>query len=218
MVVVDISTPTPNITGQLPTPNQLTYALSTTKDSRSLFSCCSDGSVNMWDLRTLSLVKNFVGHEDSVTCCCLTPDGQKLITGSLDKSVRVWDIAEGKEHCKYMFGAQIFSLGVCPMEPIIAVGLETSIIDVRYLSNFDLNQELTAHESCVLGLKYSPSGSWFVTSGKDHKLVVWRSINCEMLFQQVEGASILSCDVSRDGRFIVTGSGEQNAHVYEVMY
>jgi WD40 repeat protein len=76
----------------------------------------------MWDLRSFQLVKTFEGHEDSVTCCCLTPDGQKLITGSLDKTVRVWDIAEGREHCKYNFPAQIFSLGVCPMEPIIAVG------------------------------------------------------------------------------------------------
>jgi groucho len=112
----------------------------------------------------------------------------------------------------------VFSLGVCPLEPIIAVGLESSTVDVRYLSNFDLNQELKVHESCVLGLKYSPNGAWFVTSGKDLKWVAWKSLDCETLFQQDENSSILSCEISRDGRFIVTGSGENNANVYEVLY
>ena len=172
----------------------------------------------MWDLKTTSLIRSFQGHEDSVTCCALTPDGQKLITGSLDKTIRVWDIGEGREHCKYQYASQIFSLGVCPMEPIISAGLESSIVDVRYLSNFDLNQELRVHESCVLGLKYAPNGTWFVSSGKDHKWVAWKSSNCETLFQQLENSSILSCDISRDGKFIVTGSGENNAYVYEVQY
>lgn len=131
----------------------------------------------------MSLVKTFTGHADSVTCCCLTPDGQKLITGSLDKTVRVWDIEQGCQHISYPFPAQVFSLGVCALEPIIAVGLENSVVDVRYLSNFDLNQQLGLHESCVLGLKYSPNGSWFVTSGKDHKWVAWKSLTCETLFQ-----------------------------------
>ncbi|KAJ3207801.1 hypothetical protein HK099_000195, partial [Clydaea vesicula] len=205
IVVCDISSVNPTITGRLQTPNQLTYALCTSKDSKVCFSCCSDGTINMWDLRTLQLKKTFEGHGDSVTCCCLTPDGQKLITGSLDKTVRVWDIKEGTEHCQYTFNSQIFSLGVCPMEPIIAAGLETSVVDVRFLSNFDMNRTLRLHDSCVLGLKYSPNGSWFVTSGKDHKWVAWRSLTCETLFQQLENSSILSCDISRDGKYVVTG-------------
>ncbi|KAJ3223348.1 hypothetical protein HK099_001270 [Clydaea vesicula] len=205
IVICDISSGNPTITGNLQTPNQLTYALCTSKDSSVCFSCCSDGSINMWDLHTLQLVKTFDGHGDSVTCCCLTPDGQKLITGSLDKTVRVWDITEGTEHCQYTFNSQIFSLGVCPMEPIIAAGLETSAVDVRFLSNFDMNRTLRLHDSCVLGLKYSPNGSWFVTSGKDHKWIAWKSLTCETLFQQLENSSILSCDISRDGKYIVTG-------------
>jgi WD40 repeat protein len=62
----------------------------------------------MWDLKGMSLVKTFMGHSDSVTCCCLTPDGQKLITGSLDQSVRVWDIAQGSLHISYPFASQVY--------------------------------------------------------------------------------------------------------------
>lgn len=37
-------------------------------------------------------------------------------------------------------------------------------------------------------------------------------------FQSKESSSVLSCDISADDRYIVTGSGDKKATVYEVMY
>lgn len=39
-----------------------------------------------------------------------------------------------------------------------------------------------------------------------------------MLFQSKESSSVLSCDISADDKYIVTGSGDKKATVYEVMY
>jgi len=36
--------------------------------------------------------------------------------------------------------------------------------------------------------------------------------------QSKETSSVLSCDVSTDDQFIVTGSGDKKATVYEVIY
>lgn len=36
--------------------------------------------------------------------------------------------------------------------------------------------------------------------------------------QSKESSSVLSCDISADDKFIVTGSGDKKATVYEVMY
>jgi WD40 repeat protein len=38
-----------------------------------------------------------VGHEDTVTSVAFSPDGQRLATGSDDKTARVWDLATGTE-------------------------------------------------------------------------------------------------------------------------
>lgn len=37
-------------------------------------------------------------------------------------------------------------------------------------------------------------------------------------FQSKESSSVLSCDISTDDKYIVTGSGDKKATVYEVMY
>ena len=37
------------------------------------------------------------GHEDGVTCVAFSADGRQIVSGSVDRSVRVWDAETGKE-------------------------------------------------------------------------------------------------------------------------
>lgn len=39
-----------------------------------------------------------------------------------------------------------------------------------------------------------------------------------VLLQSKESSSVLSCDISTDDKYIVTGSGDKKATVYEVIY
>lgn len=64
----------------------------------------------------------FEGHSDGASCVDISPDGQRLWTGSLDSSVRCWDLAEGRQVQQVDFTSQIFSLGYCPKGDWLAVG------------------------------------------------------------------------------------------------
>src|SRR5258708_28507838 len=35
------------------------------------------------------------GHADSVTCLEISPDGRYIISGSLDRTIRIWDVETG---------------------------------------------------------------------------------------------------------------------------
>ena len=39
-----------------------------------------------------------------------------------------------------------------------------------------------------------------------------------IILQMSESSSVLSCDISTDDKFIVTGSGDKKATVYEVIF
>lgn len=62
------------------------------------------------------------------------------------------------------------------------------------------------------------SGKWFVSTGKDNLLNAWRTPYGASIFQSKESSSVLSCDISADDKYIVTGSGDKKATVYEVIY
>ncbi|KAJ7412256.1 hypothetical protein WISP_98442 [Willisornis vidua] len=59
---------------------------------------------------------------------------------------------------------------------------------------------------------------WFVSTGKDNLLNAWRAPYGASIFQSKESSSVLSCDISVNDKFIVTGSGDKKATVYEVVY
>ncbi|MBN3315534.1 TLE1 protein, partial [Atractosteus spatula] len=93
----------------------------------------------------------------------------------------------------------------------------SSNVEVLHVSKPDKYQ-LHLHESCVLSLKFAYCGKWFVSTGKDNLLNSWRTPYGASIFQSKESSSVLSCDISPDDQFIVTGSGDKKATVYEVIY
>ena len=89
---------------------------------QACFSCCSDGNIAVWDLRSRDMVRLLRGHSDGASCVDISPDGTKLWTGSLDSTVRCWDLREGRQLHQHDFNSQIFSLGYSPTGDWLAVG------------------------------------------------------------------------------------------------
>jgi WD40 repeat protein len=53
--------------------------------------------VHVWDVKTGREVLALRGHADLVRCVTFSPDGQRLASGSIDKTVILWDLATGQE-------------------------------------------------------------------------------------------------------------------------
>ncbi|KAJ1407660.1 WD40/YVTN repeat-like-containing domain superfamily [Sesbania bispinosa] len=66
-----------------------------------LFSGYSDGSIKVWDFRghSASLVWDIKEHKKSVTCFSLYEPSDSLLSGSTDKTIRVWKMIQRKLEC-----------------------------------------------------------------------------------------------------------------------
>ncbi|XP_011608041.1 transducin-like enhancer protein 3 isoform X3 [Takifugu rubripes] len=217
LTIWDLASQTPRIKAELTSSAPACYALAISPDAKVCFSCCSDGNIAVWDLHNQTLVRQFQGHTDGASCIDISHDGTKLWTGGLDNTVRSWDLREGRQLQQHDFTSQIFSLGYCPTGEWLAVGMESSNVEVLHHTKPDKYQ-LHLHESCVLSLKFAYCGKWFVSTGKDNLLNAWRTPYGASIFQSKESSSVLSCDISADDKYIVTGSGDKKATVYEVIY
>ena len=63
-----------------------------TQDGRTA-ACTSDGSrIRVFDVESSECIAALSGHRDRVECLVFCPDGQCLVSGSCDRTLRIWDM------------------------------------------------------------------------------------------------------------------------------
>src|SRR5262249_46459430 len=59
-----------------------------------VYSASQDGTIKVWKKGAESAT--FAGHDDAVNALALSKDGQFLVSGSADKTVKLWDTSRGR--------------------------------------------------------------------------------------------------------------------------
>ena len=69
-----------------------------------------DNTIKVWDMNTGELLNTLEGHSYLVASVAITSDNSKIVSGSWDKTIKVWDLHEEKYYLNYKFDASILSI------------------------------------------------------------------------------------------------------------
>jgi WD40 repeat protein len=69
-------------------------AFSPIDDGRLIATAGEDSAVKIWNSHTGKLIHSFRGHEGLVSSLAFSRDGRRLVSGSRDKTVKVWDMTQ----------------------------------------------------------------------------------------------------------------------------
>lgn len=123
------------------------------------------------------LVINPHGHSSQISKLLFTPDGQTLISVSYDKTIRLWDVANGdlRQTLRHQIGpgreGEIHAAALSPDGRLLAVGGiaaydEAAGIPVYVfdLAHGDIISVLPGHPDLISALAFSPDGRWLASS------------------------------------------------------
>ncbi len=135
-------------------------------------SCGEDTKIRLWrDDGTL--FNTFTGgHHKWVTCLCFSPDGERIVTGSADRALVVWNINGTLIKTFKAHDSFIEDIDISPSGRVIASASRGGPIKIWNMEG-SLISVLEGHTDKVLGVRFHPSGKFLVSVSGDRTAKIW---------------------------------------------
>ena len=167
-----------------------------------------------------TLIATLKGHNSWVVGSSFSPDSNVIVTCSDDKTARTWDVLTKSSRTFGPFPDRVTCAEFHPSGTIIGVSLANGtflLIDVRNEKTIQCYKN--AHNGEITALKFHPSGSFAITTGKDRKICIWDLIEGQ-LFYTIEShkAKIVDAVWNKDGSKFLTGDESGVVNVFQTNF
>jgi len=159
----------------------------------------------LWDVQENAGRTVLAAHTDSVLAACFSPDGRRLVSGSADRTVRVWDVETGKVLATFPHD-EIVGCVALNREGLLATAAHDAAVRLWDLSSGVPKGAIRNLDARLNSMCFSPDGKRLFTATHDGTVQSWdassqRSIRT--FAHQLELVSSVS--VSPDGKLLAAG-------------
>jgi WD40 repeat protein len=165
-----------------------------------------------------ALLQTFVGHADRVTSVAVTPSGTRVVSGSDDRTLRVWDLASGLE-LAMLTGHRdmVLAVAVTPDGTRLVSGSVDETVKIWDLASARELATLSGHRASVRAVAVTPDGRRVVSASDDCTVKVWDLASGREL-RTLEGHHrwVPTVAVTPDGTRLISGSGDATVRVWDL--
>ncbi len=164
------------------------------------------------------LVRILEWHTGRVNAVAVTPDGRFAISGSSDKTLRVWELATG-ECVRILEGHTdtVSAVTVTPDGRFAISGSSDKTLRVWELATGECVRVLEGHADWVYAVAVTPDGRFAISGSSDKTLRVWELATGKCV-RILEGhtETVNAVAVTPDGRFAISGSSDKTLRVWKL--
>jgi WD40 repeat protein len=180
---------------------QAVYSVAWSPDGKQVVSASLDQSMKLWDAAAGTLVREFKpykvkdfekGHREGVFSVAFSPDGKTLASGSSDRTIKLWNVADGNV------------LREC-VNPNLKPGPDGPV----------------AHPGWVYSVRFTADGKYLLSAGPAPQnrgfLAVWQAADGKMVYgEDLPLGPFHSVALAPDGKTVALACGPQGRQAQEV--
>uniref|UniRef100_A0A915IJT3 Anaphase-promoting complex subunit 4-like WD40 domain-containing protein n=1 Tax=Romanomermis culicivorax TaxID=13658 RepID=A0A915IJT3_ROMCU len=186
-----------------------------------------DDTIRYLSLHDNKYLRYFPGHTKKVVTLCMSPIDDMFLSGSLDKTIRVWDLkSQNCQGLMHLPGRPVVSFD--PEGLIFAVGVNSECVKLYDLRSFDKGPFNTfklpqQDKDCDwTGLKFSPDGKTIMisTSGNVIRLIdSFQGNLMHVLSGHLNNKGLpLEASFSPDANYVFSGKDFRNINAHLRLY
>jgi WD40 repeat protein len=197
------------------------------------------GGYGMWQMTShlssttlayekLSLVNSLNEHKDLVSSVAISPDGQTLVSGSGDKSIKIWNLRTGGIKTS-LHGHRdgVTSVAIAPDSKTLVSGSKDGTIKIWDMQTPGLKSQITGHKDSVnfvaiaLGASRTRlialDGKTLASASADKTIKIWNLETGKLLNTLGEhDKSVWRVAFSPDGQTLASGSYDNTINIWNL--
>jgi WD40 repeat protein/serine/threonine protein kinase len=157
------------------------------------------------------------GHTDAVGGVAVSPDGKRIVSGSDDQTVRVWDATTGAElmtlrgHEREVGPVSFGSNG----RKLVSISMDGTVKVWDAATGAEV-MTLAGPEDDVISAAFSPDGKRIISGSHGGTLKLWdAAAGVELMTLRGHEGDVWSVSFSSDGKRIVSGSYDKTIKIWD---
>ena len=175
------------------------------------------GLWNSYHQATFPLL-GFGGHTDRVRAVTIAPDGQTMLSGSHDKTLKLWDLAIGRERRTFAGHAREVSCVSISSDSRTALsGSWDKTLKLWDLASGKVLRTYVGHSNDVTSVAITPDGRRALSGSSDHTMKLWDLASAKAL-RTFSGhlGSVTSVAIASDGLTALSGGDDNTLRLWDL--
>jgi WD40 repeat protein len=131
------------------------------------------GRLQVWSMEDLEEIAQLLGHKTQVMSLAISSDGLRIVSGSRDRTMRVWDGQTFQEIGICEHEDEVNSVAFSPDSSLIASGSHDCAVWIWNALSLEKVTHLAGHENLVTSVAFFPDGTRIASASSDRTVRMW---------------------------------------------
>ena len=184
--------------------------------------CTSDiNSISLYNTSTGKKLKTFQGHTETVQSISFAKDGSKILSGSQDATIKLWNFNKLTSRLKVFpetwHQEAVKSLAFSPDGKYLLSSSQDRLLKLWDRKTMNLIKTYEGLKASANSICFSPDGNYFITGSADFTLQLWDLMKGNIL-ETFEGhtKTIVEVSFSPDSKTVASASHDHTMRIWDL--